>query len=68
MTTKRILAIMLSLALVLGMLAGCGGDSGELREPVGSSPAETEAPIPPPSLRRTSRSPSPRRSSTKRMA
>lgn len=42
MTTKRILAIMLSLALALGMLAGCGGDSGELREPVNSSPAETE--------------------------
>lgn len=43
MTTKRILALLLALALGLGILAGCGEADDGLREPVGteSRPAET---------------------------
>ena len=38
---KKLLSIMLSLAMVVGVLAGCGGDSGESPAPSGSTPAQT---------------------------
>ena len=45
---KRTLALMLSAALCVGMLAGCGGDTGSANTPAGNSnsPAATESETP----------------------
>ena len=45
---KRTLALMLSAALCVGMLAGCGGDTGSANTPAGNtgSPAVTESETP----------------------
>ena len=45
---KRTLALMISAALCVGMLAGCGGDTGSANTPAGNtgSPAATESETP----------------------
>ena len=54
MKTKKILALLLSLALCLGPLAGCGGGSASSQAPASApaqeseqAPAETQTPIAP---------------------